>query len=192
MRMNLVNGLVETVPYVPSPNCNDYPDLTDISLLVVHGISLPPGQFEGTDVIDFFTNNLDVHKDPFYADISDLRVSAHFFVRRDGQAIQFVSCRQRAWHAGESMFEGRPACNDYSIGIELEGTDTSGYTDAQYHTLVQLTVALQDAFPKITRDRIVGHSDIAPGRKTDPGVNFAWQKYFDLLDYTHQQLKDIT
>jgi AmpD protein len=182
MKLNISTGLFDQVSYLPSPNCDDYPDADDISVLVIHCISLPPGIFKGDAVIDFFLNRLDINADPYYAEIAELKVSAHLFVRRDGQVIQFVPCHKRAWHAGVSMFEGRGCCNDYSLGIELEGTDSLEYTEAQYQALAALTREIQRCYPKMTRQRIVGHSDIAPLRKTDPGVNFAWQTYLKLLD----------
>ncbi len=159
---------------VASPNCDARPDPDDISLLVIHGISLPPGRFGGPWVEALFTNTLDPGADPAFASIATLRVSAHLFVRRDGRTVQFVPLRQRAWHAGVSIFEGRERCNDYSIGIELEGTDERAYTERQYRRLAVLCRQLIQRFPAITPNRVVGHSDIAPGRKTDPGPAFDW------------------
>ncbi len=160
-----------------SPNHDARPDPADISLLVIHGISLPPGRFGGPAVEQLFRNQLDAAAHPFFAEIHQLRVSAHLFIRRGGQMIQFVPFDLRAWHAGVSSFQGRPSCNDFSIGIELEGTDAGGYTQAQYRQLLRLTRLLRRRYPQISAERIVGHCDIAPGRKTDPGPYFAWRKF---------------
>ena len=149
----------------------------DVSLLVIHNISLPAGYFGGPYIDALFAGQLDVHAHPSFADLTGLQVSAHACIRRDGSVLQYVDFAQRAWHAGVSSFQGRAGCNDYSIGIELEGTDTLGYTDAQYDALVQLSQFLIHTFPKITMGRIVGHNDIAPGRKTDPGFAFDWCRY---------------
>jgi len=168
------NGLLSGARCIPSPNCDARPDNCQANLIVIHNISLPPDEFGGPGVIALFTNQLDPNAHPYYATIQDLRVSAHFFIRRDGEIIQFVPCTQRAWHAGVSNWCGRERCNDYSIGIELEGSDTTPFTDAQYETLSQLTRALQAAYPI---QEIAGHADIAPGRKTDPGPYFDWARY---------------
>ena len=143
-------------------------------MLVIHNISLPPDEFGGDGVQRFFTNMLDIAAHPYYSTIAGLKVSAHFFVRRDGNIIQFVPCLKRAWHAGESCWQGAIRCNDFSIGIELEGTDTVPYTDAQYASLGVLTAALRAAYPI---RGIAGHSDISPQRKTDPGPCFDWARY---------------
>ena len=164
-----------------SPHCNARPAGEAISLLVIHNISLPPGQFGGGFVQQFFAGRLDPGKHPYFALISSMRVSAHFLIERDGSIFQFVSCLDRAWHAGASRFGGRPDCNDYSIGVELEGTDTEPYTAAQYAALTSLTKALQLAYPAITPYRITGHEFIAPGRKTDPGPAFDWREYLRAL-----------
>lgn len=161
----------------PSPHCNARPAGENISLLVIHNISLPPGQFGGGFVQPFFAGQLDPDQHPYFALIASMRVSAHFLIERDGSLFQFVSCLDRAWHAGASRFGGRADCNDYSIGVELEGADTTPYTPAQYATLIDLTRALQEAYPAITPHRITGHEFIAPGRKTDPGPAFDWQGY---------------
>jgi len=159
--------------YIPSLNFDDRPDVA-IELLVLHNISLPPGEFGGGGVPRFFTNNLDQAEHPYYTLISGLKVSSHFFVRRNGQIIQFVSCLKRAWHAGESCWQGKFRCNDYSIGIELEGSDLVPFDAAQYEALNRLTVALREAYPI---RGIAGHCDIAPQRKTDPGPCFDWARY---------------
>lgn len=161
-----------------SPNHDARPADTPVTLVVVHGISLPPGEFGGDAVERLFTNRLDPTAHPFYATIAQLRVSAHFYVRRDGTTVQFVPCGLRAWHAGVSSWQGRERCNDFSVGIELEGTDTRAYTARQYHRLARLVRALQRHYP-ITH--VAGHSDVAPGRKTDPGPAFAWSRLRDLL-----------
>lgn len=165
-----------------SPNCNERPAGAKVSLLVIHSISLPPGQFGGGHIEQFFTNQLDATLHPYFASIAALRVSAHCLIDRRGQAIQFVPFHRRAWHAGSSSFAGVAECNDYSIGIELEGTDNRAYSANQYQTLVKLTQEIMRQFPAITPDRIVGHSDIAPERKTDPGPAFDWALYRQLLN----------
>ncbi|NOU01253.1 MAG: 1,6-anhydro-N-acetylmuramyl-L-alanine amidase AmpD [Gallionella sp.] len=170
-------GLLSGCEFIPSPNCDDRP-VGAIKLLVIHNISLPPNEFGGDGVRQLFTNTLDANEHPYYATISDLKVSAHFFVRRDGQIIQFVSCLNRAWHAGESCWQGSSRCNDYSLGIELEGADSVPFTDAQYNALISLTRAIRIAYPI---DGIAGHSDIAPQRKTDPGPCFDWTRYLTSL-----------
>lgn len=167
------NGLLAGARFIPSPNCDARPDDCAVNLIVIHNISLPPDQFGGPGVIECFTNQLDPSAHPYYATIKDLKVSAHFFIRRDGELIQFVPCTQRAWHAGVSNWGGRECCNDFSIGIELEGSDTTPFTDAQYASLNQLTAAIQAAYPI---QAIQGHADIAPGRKTDPGPYFDWAR----------------
>jgi len=171
------NGLLAGVEYVPSPNCDERPDCA-IELLVIHNISLPPGEFGGDDVRRLFTNSLDVSAHPYFASILDLKVSVHFFVRRDGRIIQFVPCLKRAWHAGESCWQNKPRCNDFSIGIELEGSDTVPFTAEQYDALGQLSMVLRKTYPIRS---IAGHSDIAPQRKTDPGPHFDWVRYLSGL-----------
>lgn len=163
---------------IPSPNFDARPAGSSISLLVVHSISLPPGEFGGPAVIDFFLNRLSHAAHPYFEQIRGLEVSSHFLIRRSGELIQFVSCLRRAWHAGRSQWKGRERCNDFSIGVELEGTDDSAFSGSQYAELARLTRELQRAYP--IRD-IVGHSDIAPGRKTDPGVGFEWARYRSMI-----------
>ena len=170
-------GLLVGGEYIPSPNCDDRP-AGAIELLVIHNISLPPGEFGGDGVQRLFTNALGIDAHPYYRAIAGLKVSAHFFVRRNGRIIQFVSCLKRAWHAGESCWQGRPCCNDFSLGIELEGSDTVPFTDAQYDALHRLTMTLRAAYPICG---IAGHSDIAPQRKTDPGCCFEWARYLAAL-----------
>lgn len=165
------NGWVPGVEHVYSPNSDERPSGFAIELVVVHGISLPPGKFGGREVEQLFTNRLDIHAHPYFGQLTGLRVSAHFFVRRDGGVIQFVSCLRRAWHAGASSWQGRERCNDFSVGIELEGTDELQYEAVQYSACTALLAALRAAYPICA---VVGHSDIAPGRKTDPGPCFDW------------------
>ena len=166
-------GIASAAQQIPSPNRDPRPHGCAVELVVVHGISLPPGRFGGPGVIELFTNRIDPDAHPFYAELKDLRVSSHFFVRRDGTLIQFVACAERAWHAGVSQWQGRDRCNDFSVGIELEGTDSLPYASAQYRALATLIRALQRRYP--IRD-VVGHSDVAPGRKTDPGAAFDWPR----------------
>ncbi len=168
---------------LPSPNCNERPVVSgsNVSLLVIHNISLPPGEFGGCYIEQLFTNCLPPSGHPCFAELDGLEVSAHVLIKRDGECVQFVSFTGRAWHAGTSCFRGREHCNDYSIGIELEGTDLSGYTDTQYLVLAEVTQALLDRYPAISRERIVGHSDIAPDRKTDPGPGFDWKRFLSLV-----------
>jgi AmpD protein len=177
MQLDRATGWFAGVTHCPSPNFNERPEGEVISLLVIHNISLPPAQFGTGKVQAFFQNRLDPSEHPYFEGIKHLRVSAHFFIEREGKVTQFVSCRDRAWHAGVSCFDGREACNDFSIGIELEGTDEQPFTDAQYQALQDLTWQIQAAWPAIGVERIQGHSDIAPGRKTDPGPAFDWGRY---------------
>ena len=174
--------LLEDIEYIPSPNCDEFPDLQAVDLLVIHCISLPPGNYAGDNVAKLFTNNLDSNEHSYYRKILPLKVSAHLFIRRDGSMIQFVPFNKRAWHAGISEFQGQEACNNFSIGIELEGTEGDPFTEEQYEQIALATRELCKIYPGITRDRIVGHSDIAPKRKNDPGEAFNWQKYFALLE----------
>jgi AmpD protein len=171
-------GQAAGVAFVASPHCDARPAGCAIDLLVLHHISLPPGEFGGPGIVALFTNRLDPAAHPYYSTVAGMRVSAHFLIRRDGRLLQFVPCAARAWHAGESSWKGRAQCNDYSIGVELEGTGATPFTAAQYRQLARLTLALKARYP--IRD-IVGHSDIAPGRKTDPGPRFDWARYRGLL-----------
>lgn len=170
------SGLVLGVPFRPSPNRDARPPGATIDLIVVHGISLPPGEFAGERVEEFFENRLEAGGHPFLASIASLRVSAHLYVRRDARLVQFVAFHERAWHAGVSAYRYRDACNDYSVGIELEGTDDQPYEPAQYAALAAVVVALRRAYPTLSEEALVGHSDIAPGRKTDPGPAFEWPR----------------
>jgi AmpD protein len=167
------NGLLPDARYIASPNCDARPAATPPCLIVIHNISLPPNEYGGEGIIALFTNRLDPSAHPYFETIQDLKVSSHFLIRRDGELIQFVPCSQRAWHAGASQWCGRERCNDFSIGIELEGSDFEPFTDAQYARLAQLIPVLLAAYPILD---ITGHSDIAPGRKTDPGPFFDWTR----------------
>ena len=180
--MQINNGLLDIARQVPSPNCDARPSGQAIDLIVVHGISLPPGEFGGPWIDDLFTHQLDPQAHEYFRDIHELQVSSHLLIRRDGEVVQYVPFERRAWHAGASCFGSREACNDYSIGIELEGADDIPYTDAQYWQLAELIRRLRSVFPQILQENIVGHSDIAPGRKTDPGPVFDWERLHTLLD----------
>ncbi|MFK8329661.1 1,6-anhydro-N-acetylmuramyl-L-alanine amidase AmpD [Pseudomonas sp. BJa5] len=182
MQLDRATGWFAGITHCPSPNFNARPEGEVISLLVIHNISLPPAQFGTGKVQQFFQNRLDPNEHPYFEGIKHLTVSAHLFIERDGQVTQFVSCLDRAWHAGVSRFAGREGCNDFSIGIELEGTDELPFTDAQYQALQALTRQIQTAWPAIGVERIQGHSDIAPGRKTDPGPAFDWPRYRAALE----------
>ena len=174
-------GCVLAARQVASPNYNERPEDTVIDMLVVHNISLPPGKFGGGHVDALFCNRLQPHLHPYFEHVHHLQVSAHLFIDRLGALNQFVNLHDRAWHAGASCFGGRENCNDFSIGIELEGTDTEPFTDVQYDCLIHVARALCRTFPAITLPRIVGHSDIAPGRKTDPGPFFDWPRLRNAL-----------
>ncbi len=166
---------------VLSPNCDERPASGTISLIVVHGISLPPGEYGGPWIDDFFTNRLDVFAHPYFTEIADLRVSSHLLIRRDGELVQYVPFSRRAWHAGKSCYRGRETCNDFSIGIELEGQDETPYEPAQYRQLAGVIRILRAYYPDIGVQDVVGHADIAPGRKTDPGPAFDWAQLRTLL-----------
>lgn len=159
-----------------SPNCNPRPPGAGIELVVVHGISLPPGEFGGGHVVELFQNRLDPAVHPSFAELAEYRVSAHLFITRRGAVIQFVPFDRRAWHAGESAWRGRPGCNDYAVGIELEGTDERPYTESQYRKLRRVLRALLERYPRLSLDAVVGHLEVAPWRKTDPGPGFDWQR----------------
>lgn len=178
----IVNGMLFGARACLSPNANARPEGREPSLVVVHGISLPPGEYGGPWIDDLFLNRLDANAHPYFTDIASLHVSAHVLIRRDGTAVQYVPFHRRAWHSGESVFMGECGCNDFSIGIELEGCDTDTYTAGQYQRLAALCRALQREYPAIRRDRIVGHSDVSPGRKTDPGAFFDWSRLMREMD----------
>ena len=177
MKIDHRSGLLQGAAYCPSPNCDDRPVDMEIEALIIHAISLPPDVFGSDDIINFFCNRLDISRDIYYPQIKDLQVSAHFLIDRLGRLTQFVPLHRRAWHAGQSECLGRERVNDFSIGIELEGDDDSVFTEKQYVALVALTVALLDCCPGLSVDKIYGHNDISPGRKTDPGPEFDWQRY---------------
>ncbi|MDG1694673.1 MAG: 1,6-anhydro-N-acetylmuramyl-L-alanine amidase AmpD [Porticoccaceae bacterium] len=180
--MGITKGWLNTAKKLESPNVDLRPDANDISLLVIHNISLPPAQFGGSYIEQLFSNNLNPDDHPYFRGIHKLQVSSHLLIDRQGNVTQFVPFDQRAWHAGVSEFEGRQRCNDFSIGIELEGTDDIAYNDIQYSVLAQISQQIMTQYPAISMDRIVGHSDIAPERKTDPGQAFDWQRYKQLLN----------
>ena len=173
-------GRLVSAHWCPSPNFNDRP-AGEVSLLVLHNISLPPGQFGTGQVQNFFTNQLDAKAHSYFAEIADMQVSSHVLIERTGVITQFVNFNQRAWHAGKSCYQGRENCNDFSIGIELEGTDKLPYTDSQYEALTKVVLALMQQYPQIVPSRITGHEQIAPRRKTDPGSAFDWQRFFNSL-----------
>jgi AmpD protein len=182
-RIRCEGGVLHGARQLPSPNCDARPDGSTVDLLVIHGISLPPGEYGGPWIDALFTNQLPRDAHPFFGAIADLRVSSHALVRRDGELVQYVPLDRRAWHAGSSSWCGRERCNDFSIGVELEGTDATGYESVQYGVLARLAAAILRAYPAITPERIVGHSDIAPGRKTDPGIAFDWPLFRSRLRY---------
>ena len=161
---------------IPSPNYDDRPNPVDISLLVIHCISLPPGEFDNPYINQLFCNVLDPDAHPYFKEIHQLTVSAHLLIKRDGSCIQYVPFNKRAWHAGKSSYQGKERCNDFSIGIELEGTESIPYTEAQYIQLAEVIDSLLKAYPNLSKQQITGHSDIAPGRKNDPGASFGWQR----------------
>ena len=179
--MRIENSLLDVARQHPSPNYDDRPDETDIDLIVVHGISLPPADFGGPWIDQLFTNTLDPEQHAYFREIHDQRVSSHLLIRRDGEIIQYVPFDKRAWHAGESSFAGRPMCNDYAIGIELEGTDDIPYEAIQYENLADVIACIMSAYPSISLGRVTGHCDVSPGRKTDPGELFDWHRLYALL-----------
>jgi AmpD protein len=189
MQVDLKSGLMRGARQVASPNYDSRPAGVEADLIVVHGISMPPGEFGGPWIDRLFTGGLPPDAHPYFRDIARARVSAHVLIRRDGTIVQYVPFGQRAWHAGQSHYRGRPACNDFSIGIELEGTDATAYTDPQYDQLAALVEALLATYPSLSIDHITGHSDIAPGRKTDPGPSFEWERWRSILR-SHGQVRE--
>ncbi|MDO8939604.1 MAG: 1,6-anhydro-N-acetylmuramyl-L-alanine amidase AmpD [Methylicorpusculum sp.] len=184
--MHLAEHRITDCCQIMSPNCDERPDPDDISLIVIHCISLPPGEF-GTACIDqLFCNDLNPADHPYFESIHQLKVSAHLLIKRTGEITQYVPFNLRAWHAGMSEYQGRQRCNDFSIGIELEGTDTTRYTSEQYTQLIAVIDCLLKHYPKLSRQAITGHSDIAPGRKTDPGPAFDWDRLFKGLPEVSQ------
>jgi AmpD protein len=184
MQVDLESGLMRGVRHLASPNYDSRPAGIEADLIVVHGISLPPGEFGGPWIDRLFTNSLPVEMHPYFAEVGSLRVSSHVVVARDGAVTQYVAFPERAWHAGKSFYQGREACNDFSVGVELEGSDTVPYEAAQYAALAEVVAALCAAYPRMSPDRLIGHSDIAPGRKTDPGPAFDWPRARRLIATT--------
>lgn len=177
-------GLLLSHPFYPSPHCDDRPQDSVIDMIVIHGISLPPGEFETGEIKNFFCGHLNYGAHPYFETIISLKVSAHLLIERRGKVMQFVPFVKRAWHAGVSSFKGQINCNDFSIGIELEGTDDLPYEKIQYEKLANLIQLLMKTYPLITKERVVGHAEIAPGRKTDPGLSFDWSYLYGLLEGT--------
>jgi AmpD protein len=184
MSFAIENGWLSEVRRIPSPNCDERPVGVAIDLIVVHGISLPPGEFGGGWIDALFSNCLESSAHPYFREIDGLQVSSHLVIYRTGEICQFVPFNMRAWHAGESCYEGRSCCNDFSVGIELEGCDDMPYEDKQYTVLTDVIKTLMAYYPAITPQRITGHSDIAPGRKTDPGQAFDWDRLYKTLEIT--------
>jgi len=186
--IDVPEGWLQLVRRVPSPNADCRPTGVGLELIVIHGISLPPGQFGGSAIDELFCNCLEPSAHPYYRDIARMKVSSHALISRDGSITQYVPFHQRAWHAGRSSYQGREACNDFSVGIELEGCDDILYTDEQYATLAQLVRALQQAYPSLRAAPVVGHEHIAPGRKTDPGPAFNWQRLTAMIGHQSSQI----
>ncbi|MCX8048722.1 MAG: 1,6-anhydro-N-acetylmuramyl-L-alanine amidase AmpD [Methylohalobius sp.] len=187
-KLTIQGGWLKPCRKLISPNQDERPN-GEISLLVIHAISLPPGEFGGQYIDQLFTNRLDSKAHPYFAEIAELKVSAHLLIDRQGRLTQYVPFHRRAWHAGVSSFQGRERCNDFSIGIELEGTETIPFTDAQYRILAAVTILLLAKYSELSQERIVGHSDIAPGRKTDPGPSFDWKRLYQSLQrHTNHRL----
>lgn len=176
--MKVTDGWLTSARIAESPNCDERPGAGDVSLIVIHCISLPPNEFGGDWIDRLFSNRLPPDAHPYFLGIHQLRVSAHLLIRRDGEIVQYVPFTKRAWHAGISTFRGQSTCNDFSIGIELEGTETIPYTDEQYDTLGTVVGLLLASYPTLSADRIAGHSEIAPDRKTDPGPSFDWPRFY--------------
>ncbi|MCX7106753.1 MAG: 1,6-anhydro-N-acetylmuramyl-L-alanine amidase AmpD [Methylococcales bacterium] len=174
--MTIEQHWLTNVKRISSPNYDERPDQTDISLVVIHCISLPQGEFCNPHIDELFCNQLNPDDHPYFKEIYQLKVSAHILIKRDGNCVQYVPFNKRAWHAGKSNYQGRERCNDFSVGIELEGTESIPYTQAQYSTLKEVINCLLQTYPNLSKQHITGHSDIAPGRKTDPGASFDWQK----------------
>ncbi|HEY3488338.1 MAG TPA: 1,6-anhydro-N-acetylmuramyl-L-alanine amidase AmpD [Gammaproteobacteria bacterium] len=182
MKIDVKTGLLEQARQMPSPNFNERPAGARPELIVIHNISLPPGEFGGSAIDEFFTNCLDCSLHPYFREIEGMQVSSHLLIRRDGEIVQYVPFSRRAWHAGVSRYKGRENCNDFSIGIELEGTDELPYAEKQYRRLTEVVSCLLGTYDSLNSQDIVGHSDIAPGRKTDPGPGFDWPYFRRQLD----------
>jgi AmpD protein len=181
LQVDVATGWLVPVRRIESPNCDSRPPGVETDLIVVHGISLPPGEFGGPWIDRLFCNTLPPEAHPYFAEVWEMKVSAHLLIDRQGKLTQYVPFNLRAWHAGPSSYAGRAQCNDYSIGIELEGTDASAYEERQYHVLAHVIVLLCRAYPALSPARLVGHSDVAPGRKTDPGLAFDWPRLRTLV-----------
>ena len=183
MQLDRSSGLIDSANFIASPNYDERENHTEAEVIILHCISLPPGDYKGDSISNFFCNTLDCSSHPYFEQIAELCVSSHFLIRRDGELIQYVPTDKRAWHAGESVCLGKPMVNDFSIGIELEGLDTdeNGFTQEQYQALIVLIKVLLSEYSQITRDRLFAHSDIAPGRKPDPGPYFDWGKLLSAL-----------
>jgi len=181
MKIDAKTGLLSPCKHLPSPNKDARPIEQTLDLIVIHSISLPPGKYGGDAIERFFSNELNPDEHPYYQEIHQMKVSSHILIRRDGQITQFVPFHERAWHAGVSSYQGRERCNDFSIGIELEGSDTDSFNNEQYIQLANLIQTLIKTYHSLSQDAITGHSDIAPGRKTDPGTGFDWKKLDTLL-----------
>ena len=179
--MEIENHLIKNIKYIRSPNFNERSQNSSIKLIVIHAISLPPKEYGGDYVENFFLNKLKISDHEYFKEIKDLKVSSHLYIKRDGEITQFVPFDKRAWHAGESSFNGEFDCNDFSIGIELEGSDCDNFTDHQYQALIDVTKQLMNEYPDVKKNSIKGHSDIAPGRKTDPGDKFEWNRYLSKI-----------
>ena len=179
--MEIENHLIKNIKYIRSPNFNERSQNSSIKLIVIHAISLPPKEYGGDYVENFFLNKLKISDHEYFKEIKDLKVSSHLYIKRDGEIIQFVPFNKRAWHAGKSSFNGEFDCNDFSIGIELEGSDCDNFTDHQYQVLIDVTKQLMNKYPDIKKNSIKGHSNIAPGRKTDPGDKFEWTRYLSRI-----------
>jgi AmpD protein len=190
--VNAETGLLDVARQCPSPNQDARPAGSSVDLIVLHGISLPPGQYGGDEIEALFRNELDWDAHPYFGEIRGMRVSAHVLIRRDGELVQFVPFTQRAWHAGESSFRGRACCNDFSIGIELEGEDETPYDDSQYSALSLVLRALMQAYPELSTRQLAGHCDVSPGRKSDPGTAFDWLRLYDALGATLENAKTCT
>ena len=182
MNINTKTGLLDAAQYIPSPNHDERSGEQATDLIVIHNISLPPAKFEHNWVVDFFTNQLPADQDPYFESIYQMRVSSHLYIRRNGDIFQFVPFHLRAWHAGVSCYQEKEGCNNFSIGIELEGTDDIAYEPIQYEVLNDVLEALTSSYPDLTKERVAGHCDIAPGRKTDPGKSFNWEKLKQMLN----------
>ncbi len=176
LKINNNSGLFDDITHYNSENCNSRPNNTIIDTIIIHCISLPAGSYDNQNIVDLFMNNLDINQDPSFESLKDVKVSSHLLIKRDGEIIQFVPFNLRAWHAGVSKHKGKENCNDYSIGIELEGTDKSNFTDTQYERLNEIIKSLKDYYPKIVDENIIGHNEVSPDRKNDPGPFFEWNR----------------